>query len=333
MTAAAAASTRRARRTASGEAGSACSPSRYAPRCEADAEGAGHAAIGQPAFGLAVRPCWAHATRAVTAARRPAPRHQRRGAEARGHEVRQIVERAAAPAEALVALVAVLPHRVGGVDGAVRPRGRQPATRRRRRSAPRCCPPGSRRGLDGRGRPRPRRARASAAHRSRPTSIRRIRVPPAARFHAVRGLVEPTQANAGFSGERLQHATPIQPSPPCREARAAQALPTTSVTAAAPSPVLRPGSPQSAQPSARPTQATGAARAGSPSERSRRPPESDAGHGTHRRGIPSRTARRARARRTIRHGSGAEIRHPRAATGPCDHHRVGHRAGRLRPRP
>ena len=86
--------------------------------------------------------------------RRPAPRPPTSAAAPRraGHEVRQIVEARGGLAEALVARVAIPPHRVGRVDGAVRPRRRQPAHRvgedRRRDAVDQVL----RRGLDRRGR-------------------------------------------------------------------------------------------------------------------------------------------------------------------------------------
>src|SRR5262249_33610031 len=64
--------TRHARRIASGEDGSARSPSRYAPRLARPTPSApAMAAIGQPAFGLAVRRCWARATRSAPAPSSP----------------------------------------------------------------------------------------------------------------------------------------------------------------------------------------------------------------------------------------------------------------------
>ena len=173
--------------------------------------------------------------------------------------------------------------------------------------------------------------------RSRPTSIRADPRSPARSAVSTPCVASSSRrsANAGFRAS-ASSTTPIQLNLPATLASArapAQALPTTSVTAAAPSAMLRPGARRSAQPSARPIQATGCQRAaGSPSdeierdrqEEDRWPPE------PHRRGIPSRTARRAaRARHHPATVSGAEVRHPRAAAGPCDHHRVGHRAGRL----
>ena len=101
------------------------------------------AAIGQPAFGLAVRRCWVHATRAaprpILAGQRRARREGHR-ADARRDQIRQVVEPRRCLAEALVASVAVPPHRVGGVDRAIGPRGGEPAHRVGEERARRCCP-------------------------------------------------------------------------------------------------------------------------------------------------------------------------------------------------
>ena len=318
---------------------------------EGDAEGAGHRRH-RPA---GVRACRAAVLGPRDSGRVPAALagqrracHQRRSADRAGHEVRQVVEPRRDLAEALVARVAVPPHRVGGVDGAVRPRGRQPANGvgddRRRDAVHQFL----RRGLDGRGRDLVRGELVRrAAHQVPPDQHPcGSEVPgPQRGLHPARGLVEPTQGERRLQGERLQHDTPPARSPGRARERGRAPRPsasTTSVTAAAPSPMLRPGARRSAQPSARPIQATGCQRAaGSPSERSsadrqeedRWPPGAPLGtsrrHPGSSRGIPRGGSPRGAREAPSGHRAGAEVWHARAAAGPCDNHRVGHRAGRL----
>ena len=256
-----------------------------------------------------MRRCWAHATRAasgaVLAGQRRA-RHQRGGAEARGHEVRQIVEPRGGLAEALVALVAVSPHRVGRVDGAVRPRGRQPAhgvREDRRRDAVHEV---LRRGLDRRGRDLVRRELLRGpAHQVPPDQHPRGSevACPQRGLHAVRGLVEPAQREGGLERQRLQHdAHPAESARRGRRARARRPRRRRPPASRPPRRrrLLRPGARRSAQPSARPSQATGCQRAGgSPRARSRATARRRAAgrRSVIERGMPSRTARRtARAR-------------------------------------